>query len=190
MKILIVSMKGGTGKSSLAVSLQELLQYQIITNDKGHPYNLILKEEQYFLLPDNMEIPSYDNMIYDFGGFSDTRLFKFIEKNQDMIIIIPFNPDVVSFQSAIRTFNEIKNINNNIIFVLNRAKAKDYEIFLEQMKKMNINKALLEFKESKLFQNIFNKKQKINDVKENKLLKHSYKQVFEQMDNLIEELKK
>lgn len=194
MKILIWTPKGGTGKTSIATALlQQIGNYQIITNDKMNPYNLILSKEQYYLLPDDRNIPVFKedvNLIYDFGGFGDQRIPDLIQQSKDLIVLIPFTPDIVSFQSAISIFNEIKDLNNNIFFVLNRAKKGDYDTFKKQMDKMKINKTLLEIKESKLFANIFNKQQSVNDIKQNKLLSYSYKQVLGQINDLIKELKK
>jgi MinD superfamily P-loop ATPase len=194
MKILIWTPKGGTGKTSIATALlQQIGNYQIITNDKMNPYNLILSKEQYYLLPDDRNIPVFKedvNLIYDFGGFGDQRIPELIQQSKDLIVLIPFTPDIVSFQSAISIFNEIKDLNNNIFFVLNRAKKGDYDAFKSQMDKMKINKALLEIKESKLFANMFNKQQSVNEVKQNKLLSYSYKQVLGQINDLIKELKK
>ncbi len=194
MKILIWTPKGGTGKTSIATALlQQIGNYQIITNDKMNPYNLILSKEQYYLLPDDRNIPVFKedvNLIYDFGGFGDQRIPELIQQSKDLIVLIPFTPDIVSFQSAISIFNEIKDLNNNIFFVLNRAKKGDYDTFKKQMDKMKINKTLLEIKESKLFGNMFNKQQSVSDVKQNKLLSYSYKQVLGQINDLIKELKK
>ena len=194
MKILIWTPKGGTGKTSIATALlQQIGNYQIITNDKMNPYNLILSKEQYYLLPDDRNIPVFKedvNLIYDFGGFGDQRIPELIQQSKDLIVLIPFTPDIVSFQSAISIFNEIKDLNNNIFFVLNRAKKGDYDTFKKQMDKMKINKTLLEIKESKLFGNMFNKQQSVSDVKQNKLLSYSYKQVLGQINDLINELKK
>lgn len=194
MKILIWTPKGGTGKTSIATALlQQIGNYQIITNDKMNPYNLILSKEQYYLLPDDRNIPVFKedvNLIYDFGGFGDQRIPDLIQQSKDLIVLIPFTPDIVSFQSAISIFNEIKDLNNNIFFVLNRAKKGDYDTFKKQIDKMKINKTLLEIKESKLFANIFNKQQSVNDIKQNKLLSYSYKQVLGQINDLIKELKK
>ena len=194
MKILIWTPKGGTGKTSIATALlQQIGNYQIITNDKMNPYNLILSKEQYYLLPDDRNIPVFKedvNLIYDFGGFGDQRIPELIQQSKDLIVLIPFTPDIVIFQSAISIFNEIKDLNNNIFFVLNRAKKGDYDTFKKQMDKMKINKTLLEIKESKLFGNMFNKQQSVSDVKQNKLLSYSYKQVLGQINDLIKELKK
>ena len=193
MQILIWSAKGGVGKTAISACLfQYLKDFQIITNDKMNPYNLILKKEQYYLISDNQSIPifsSKENLVYDLGGYGSKAIKPFIEQNKELIILIPFTPDVVSFQVAISVYNEIKNLNENIFFVLNRSKKGDYNIFKEQLKKMNINKTLFEIKESKLFQNIFNTKQSIKDVKSNKLLSHSYKTVFEQINSLTEGIK-
>lgn len=196
MKLLIFSPKGGLGKSSLCAALFQTMTPtpQIITNDKSNPYNIILKEnDDYYLLPENKDIPIIDdntiNVIYDFGGYPDKRLKTFIEKSKNLIIIIPFNPDVVSFQVAISLYNEIKDISNNIIFCLNKAQKGDYELFKQQMDKLNIDKALFEIKQSKMFSNIFNKKQSINDIKKNTLLNHSYSEAMKQLNQLIRGIK-
>lgn len=195
MKVLIWTIKGGVGKTSLSLFIQQSISNsQIITNDVNNPYNLLLKEnDDYYLLPNNMDIPTFNDedvsIIYDFGGFIDQRIKDFIIKTKDLLILIPFNPDIVSFQSAVSIFNEIKELSQNIIFVINRAKKGDYDLFKEQMEKMNINKGLLEVKESKMFQNIFNKQETLEDIKNNKLLNHSYKPVLKQIDNLVKELK-
>lgn len=195
MKILVYNTKGGSSKSSISYSMFQMMKdYQIITNDKGNGYNLVLPKEMYYLIPDNEEIPTFsekDNLIYDFGGYPDKRLKSFIQNNKSMIIIIPFQPELLSFQSAISTYNEIKDLNNNnIIFVISRTKKNDYDIFKKQMEKMGISKSLLELKESKLFQNMWNKKESINEIEKNNLMKHTYKEVLKQLDNLKDEVLK
>lgn len=194
MELLIWSAKGGCGKTSISTAiLQTLEDYQIITNDKMNPYNLILDKEQYYLLPDNKEIPVFDddvNLIYDFGGYGDKRIPEFISKSKKLKILIPFNPDVVSFQAAISIYNEIKLLNDKIYFIINRAKKGDYEIFSNQMKKLNINNPLFEIKESKLFSNIFNKQETINQIKNDSLLSYSYKQVLNQINEILKGIEK
>ena len=194
-KVMIYSPKGGVGKSSLSlILLQQMKEAQIITNDPMNPYSLVLDKKLYYLLDDNKDIPSFNDydgsLLFDFGGYADQRIPDFIQRTKDLIILIPFNPDIVSFQSAIRIFNEIKSYNQNVFFVLNKSKKGDYELFSNQMKKMNINKALLEVKESKLFNNLFNKGETIKDIQKNKLLSHSYKNVLNQVNELYKELKK
>ena len=58
------------------------------------------------------------------------------------------------------------------------------------MKEMGITKAVLELKESKLFQNMWNKKESIEKVKNNKLLNYSYKEVLNQLETLKNEVLK
>lgn len=195
MRILTFSIKGGVSKSSISYSLFQMLDnFQVITNDKGNGYNIVIPDDMYYLIPDGAEIPIFDdknNIIYDMGGYPDPRLKQFIEKNPSMIILIPFLPDLLSFQSALKTYNEIKGLGNeNIIFIISRTKKGDYELFSNQIKEMGINKAVLELKESKLFQNMWNKKESIKQVRENKLLKHSYKEVLNQLEILKEEVMK
>jgi len=195
MKVLIYSAKGGVGKSSIAVILNQIIaDSQIITNDINNPYNLILKKDDYYLLPATMEIPAFNDeqvkMIYDMGGFIDQRIKDFIIKAKDLLIVIPFNPDVVSFQTAIKLYNDIKGLGNeNIMFVINKAKKGDYDVFKKEMDKLGIKKALLELKESKLFQNIFNRKEKLEDIKQNKLMSYSYSEVLKQIEELKDNIK-
>lgn len=195
MKILVFNIKGGCAKSSLSYGLLQIMKdFQIITNDKGNGYNLVLPKEMYYLIPDNEEIPTFsdnDNLIYDFGGYPDKRLKNFILKNKTMPIIIPFQPELLSFQNAISTYNELKDLNNdNIIFVIARAKKNDYDVFKKQMEKLGIKKGLLEIKESKMFQNMWNKNESIKDIENNSLLKHTYKEVLSQLNKLKDEVLK
>jgi len=192
IKICVWSAKGGVGKSSIATALSQVLELQIVTNDKLNPYNLVLRPEQYYLIPDGQAIPYFENesLIYDFGGFGDPRIKDFIAKDKELLMLIPFNADLASWQAALAVYNEIKAYNQNIFFVLNRSKKGDFELFREQMDKQGINKTLLELPESKLFQNLFNKSEKISNVKNNKLLAYSYKKVLGQLNSLVEELKK
>lgn len=193
MRLAVWSPKGGVGKSSISTALQQLISdCQIITNDKMNPYGLVFEKELYYLIQEGAEIPIFDessNLIYDFGGYGDKRIIKFIQETQ-IKIIIPFNPDLISFQSAISIYNEIKSIDDNIIFILNRAKKGDIDIFSEQMKKLKINKPLYELKESKFFSNLFNKNQKIKEIKSDSLLSYSYKTVLEQLEKILKEIKR
>ena len=192
VKVLCWTAKGGVGKSSIALALSQVLDLQIVTNDKMNAYNLVLKPEQYYLVPDGQEIPYFEDesLIYDFGGFGDSRILDFIKKDKELVILIPFNPDLASWQAALAVYAEIKAYNSNIFFVLNRAKKGDGDVFKQQMKKQKINKPLFELPESKLFQNLFNKGAKISDVKSSKLLSYTYKRVLDQLNELIKELER
>lgn len=197
MKCLVYSGKGGTLKSCLSYAIQQSIKdCQVITNDVGTPFNLVLKEkEDYYIIPDDLDIPTFNdnkdvNIVYDMGGFKYGKLKSFITNTNDLKIIIPFMGDVVSFQSALRIYNEVKEYSNNIIFCITRAKKGDYETFKEQLEKMKVNNKLFELKESKLFLNMWNKRETLNDIRNNKLLQNSYKEVLKQINDLVKEITK
>ena len=58
------------------------------------------------------------------------------------------------------------------------------------MEKLGIKKGLLEIKESKMFQNMWNKNESIKDIKNNSLLNHTYKEVLSQLNKLKDEVLK
>ena len=73
---------------------------------------------------------------------------------------------------------------------MTRATKGDYETFKEQLEKMNVSNKLFELKESRLFLNMWNKRETLKDIRDNKLLQNSYKEVLKQINDLVKEITK
>jgi len=134
MKITIFNQKGGVGKTMLATQIALHFNLKIIELD---PYG-ILKQ----LMPDRVIKlnlrdsidENIDNAVFDFGGFDDLRLEQIAK--QSNLVIIPFNPTLVSLGGTLKSYLKVKNLNDNILFIANgyikEQDVKDAVEFLEE----------------------------------------------------------
>lgn len=120
MKILVTSIKGGVGKSSIASSLAVYLDSLYVTNDliSGNDGN----EKQ--IEPNRKRIPFIysreQNVVYDFGAMY-SQLDSKIAHAADLcdVFVIPTLTDVRSLKGAIQTYELLKAKNKPIVFIIN-----------------------------------------------------------------------
>jgi len=192
MKITIFSLKGGVGKTSISVNLALTLKYGIITNDVYTPLERVIAKESLLKLSQNQALPdlpeNYD-IIFDFGGYVDSRVVEAI--NISNYVIIPVTSSYLDLQLAINTIEEIKKYNNNIIIVANMISSqKDYSLIQEAMKKMEYKYPVMPIKRTASIKNIFSNKQSIESlVSKGGLSKYHYQNAKSQFDDLVKLLK-
>lgn len=192
MKITIFSLKGGVGKTSISVNLALTLKYGIITNDVYTPLEKVIAKESLLKLDQNQALPdlpeSYD-IIFDFGGYVDSRVVEAI--NISNYVIIPVTSSYLDLQLAINTVEEIKKYNNNIIIVANMLSSqKDYSLIQEAMKKMDYIYPIMPIKRTASIKNIFSNKQSVESlVSKGGLSKYHYQNAKSQFDDLVKLLK-
>ena len=192
MKITIFSLKGGVGKTSISVNLALTLKYGIITNDVYTPLERVIAKESLLKLSQNQALPdlpeNYD-IIFDFGGYVDSRVVEAI--NISNYVIIPVTSSYLDLQLAINTIEEIKKHNNNIIIVANMISSqKDYSLIQEAMKKMEYKYPVMPIKRTASIKNIFSNKQSIESlVSKGGLSKYHYQNAKSQFDDLVKLLK-
>ena len=192
MKITIFSLKGGVGKTSISVNLALTLKYGVITNDVYTPLERVVSKESLLKLEQNQALPdlpeNYD-IIFDFGGYVDSRVVEAI--NISNYVIIPVTSSYLDLQLAINTIEEIKKYNNNIIIVANMISSqKDYSLIQEAMKKMEYKYPVMPIKRTASIKNIFSNKQSIESlVSKGGLSKYHYQNAKSQFDDLVKLLK-
>lgn len=102
MKIVVVSYKGGVGKTSIAYSLAVDLSYNLVTNDFS---NILQNYSKASLKVGSTAV--YEDTVYDFGGFRDRNASEIIK--QCDIILIPTIPDANSIFKTMQVIQEFKD---------------------------------------------------------------------------------
>ncbi|MDD2840225.1 MAG: hypothetical protein PHY80_03825 [Rickettsiales bacterium] len=188
-KIVIFNIKGGQGKTSLAINLALTMNAGVITNDVYSPLEKVLPENQFIKVGLNSDFPNIpeDNslLIYDLGGWLDVRSIQLFE--QADLIIIPIINDFINNQVAINTIEEVKKYNDNILIIANRTEKKDYEEINTIMQEIYKGKfPVMELKRTTAFSKIFAKSKSIEKIiEDDKLLAFSYREVQKQIDDII-----
>lgn len=189
MKIVMFNLKGGQGKSSIALNLALELKANVISNDVITQIEDILPEYNFLKIDKNEDFPLIEeniDIIYDLGGWIDNRIVSVVE-NADLVIV-PMINGIMNNKTSLNSIEQIKKINNKILIIANKTKKGDYDIICELIKKYfpNDNFPILELKETTAFEKILEKEKSINEiVKNDKLLKFSYSRVVDQFDHII-----
>ena len=132
-KIIVYSLKGSQGKTTLAAALALELDWQIITNDAHSDLAKVVREENILMLEPEDKLPSAKdlgnaNIIFDPGGFIDPRMIDAI-KMSDYVVIPVVNLGKRELETArfVASIYEVEQYNKNIILVLNMLEDKGAE---------------------------------------------------------------
>lgn len=128
MRILTFSLKGGTGKSTIALNWALTLGWGVVTNDLYSPVDRVLPKERVLKLQRDQPLPSLPKefeVVYDFGGYVDDRV---VQAMQDATtVIVPTTNAYADLQVALETIKEVEAINARILVVANKAGRGDLE---------------------------------------------------------------
>lgn len=125
---------GRVGKTTLAYTLYSTatIPFKYATNDIGNAsVNLkkLVDEEDLLNFPEGTEIEfdSDDNIIFDFGGKPDSRLLKVAQYVDTVVVPIRFE-SVAELKLTIRNVNAIKEVNSNIVIIINNTDTSKLEL--------------------------------------------------------------
>ncbi len=102
MFIGVCSFKGGAGKTRIASCISAETGYDIVTNDMYSPLEKFFNENRILKLHPEDKFPNFDtsdNIIFDFGGYSDPRIKEVLKKCS--YIIVPIINDEDDIQVAV-----------------------------------------------------------------------------------------
>ncbi len=192
MSFVVYSIKGGVGKTTLSVQISQMLEYTYVTNDSHSSAHNLMPEEKGFLVSSEEyeEIPYDENVVYDFGGFKDTRINDIIKQANK--IIIPTLTSIVDVQATLATLKDVIEINKNIVIIVNRAKNNNKAIELkeyldDEIKKLNsnINIPIIFVRESSVLEDsLFDCDYVENKAGNNRFKRHIYRNAIEDMITL------
>jgi len=191
MKILIYNIKGGQGKTDIALNLALTLDYNLITNEPLSPVEMVLEEDTFIKLDrdeDLPDLPEEYNIIYDFGGYLDKRAIKALK--QSNLVIVPVLNEFKDVYTTVNFIQEIEEYNNKIIIVVNKAQRGDYEEVRALLSEHYPDYPVFEIKKSRAMPNILKDKMSIQAmVDQGGLKKFNYGEINEQFNNLIKVIK-
>lgn len=187
MKITIWNLKGGQGKTVLSLSLAMEYGFYVVTNDVHSPIDEVLGEDRAFRVGTGESFPDVPddlNLIYDLGGYADSRVIESLEKS-DVIIVPIIYESPLEMQVTINAISEIEEINNNIIIVANKCQRGDFERTQSVIAQF-FDYPILEIKKSTGFsKSIELKKSLSNLISSNPLFAYHYKKPLNQISQLM-----
>lgn len=192
MSFVVYSIKGGVGKTTLSVQITQMLDYTYVTNDSHSSAHNLMPEEKGFLvsIEEYEEIPFDDNVVYDFGGFKDTRINDIIKQAKKILILTLTS--IVDVQATMATLKDVIEINKNIVIIVNRAKNNNKAIELkeyldDEIKKLdsNINIPIIFVRESSVLEDsLFDCEYVETKAGTNRFKRHIYRNAIEDMIKL------
>jgi len=106
MKITIFNQKDGVGKTMLATQIALYFDLKIVELDSYGILKSLMPERVIKLGLRDKISENLDDVVFDFGGFDDLRL-EYVAKQSDLVII-PFNPTLVSLGSILKSYLKFK----------------------------------------------------------------------------------
>ena len=161
MKILYFSLKGGVGKSSLALNHSiENGDYVYVTNDIVSDIDRSQLFEFYQIMDKKKRIPQklthLKNVIFDFGAMSSTPDPKITHAVTICDgVVIPTLTDERSLKATIESYNFIKDNAKQIIIVINNyTQEKKYDYAYKLLSEALDNPIILGVRTSTLFERV------------------------------------
>lgn len=187
MKIVVWNLKGGQGKTVISLSIALLKGCYVITNDTYSPIEKVLPEGHALQLEPGEELPDVpDNidLIYDFGGYPDSRVIDAI-KQADAVIIPIIYESPLEMQVTINAIEEVERFSDKIVIVANKCQGDDAGKVREVIQQF-YDYPVHELKKTTAFSKAIEQKKSMRELMESsKLLEFHYSKALAQVEDLL-----
>lgn len=129
--VSIFNIKGGVGKTTIAVQLSKCLNFLYVSNDAVTGATDFVGENGCDIPADSSSIPIEDDMIYDFAGNIDYRIAEILKETTVIVPILSSQQDMKATLTSLRDLSQIKD---RVIVVVN--KLKDENRFMDIKKRI------------------------------------------------------
>ena len=172
MKVLVYSVKGGQGKTTVAIGYTKYKNAMYLTNDYESGtldiYGDMFEKNQLQIIKsetklDFTKLKSIKNLVFDFGGWVDEKIIT-IAKNVDAIVIPIFYQSIADLMPCIKTINSLLKYNKNILVLINNTDTNDVKGLKNQLEKSFPNNKILVVNKSKYINRLANEGKTIFDL--------------------------
>jgi cellulose biosynthesis protein BcsQ len=189
--IAIVQLKGGEGKTTLAVMTAMMLQCGIVTNERHSPLDQAIPANRIVKLEHGEEMPEFPpavRVVFDMAGFEDPRLLSALR--QSSVCLVPASCSFLSLQRTLDTLGVVSGRVDRIAVVANRLESK-YPNHAQKIEKVVHahfpHVQILPLRRSSIVDRIFMRKESIQEIMVRPgLLSRSYQGFYEEYKKILD----